>query len=207
MCRHLPTSELLFCFLIPRFHLISYSFVGDFPCDSEGSAGRLSWSWNLYRVCGCSVSPNMFSSKSSQLTPALTSQLDRSRVFVRALILFFSFNGETDIFRIVHKTASVSFHFSNVPLWRSVMIPRPSVNSKINWRIPLILQIIPPIVTCIGLLVVPESPRWLASHGRGEESLHVLKKIHRSRLDPEYVIARGEYFQISEQVQLDKTLR
>lgn len=81
------------------------------------------------------------------------------------------------------------------------------VNSKINWRIPLILQIIPPIVTCIGLLVVPESPRWLASHGRGEESLHVLKKIHRSRLDPEYVIARGEYFQISEQVQLDKTLR
>lgn len=81
------------------------------------------------------------------------------------------------------------------------------MNSQINWRIPLILQIIPPLVTCIGLLFVPESPRWLASHQRSEESYEILKKIHRSRSDPQYIIAREEHFQIVSQVELDRTLK
>jgi sugar porter (SP) family MFS transporter len=46
------------------------------------------------------------------------------------------------------------------------------------WRVPCILQCIFLVPMLLILFIVPESPRWLASHNREEESLSVLKSLH-----------------------------
>jgi hypothetical protein len=38
------------------------------------------------------------------------------------------------------------------------------VNNESQFRFPLALQILFAIVTFLGVLVLPESPRWVSSH-------------------------------------------
>jgi SP family arabinose:H+ symporter-like MFS transporter len=46
-----------------------------------------------------------------------------------------------------------------------------------NWRWMLGVEAVPALVYCFALLLVPESPRWLAMRGRDDESLRVFAKI------------------------------
>ena len=48
------------------------------------------------------------------------------------------------------------------------------------WRWMLVIATVPAVVLWFGMLVMPESPRWLASQGRFGEALDVLKQV-RSR--------------------------
>lgn len=57
------------------------------------------------------------------------------------------------------------------------------------WRVPCILQCIFLIPMLFILLIVPETPRWLASHDRPDESLQVLLRLHKSRV-PDDAIRR-----------------
>jgi hypothetical protein len=50
-------------------------------------------------------------------------------------------------------------------------------NASFAWRVPVILQFIFLFPMLILLLVLPETPRWLAAHGRQEESLQVLRRL------------------------------
>lgn len=45
------------------------------------------------------------------------------------------------------------------------------------WRIMLVLATLPAIVLWLGMLIVPESPRWYASKGKMGDALKVLKQI------------------------------
>ena len=45
------------------------------------------------------------------------------------------------------------------------------------WRIPVALQAIFIVPILVLVLMVPESPRWLAAHGKPEESLSVIARI------------------------------
>lgn len=49
-----------------------------------------------------------------------------------------------------------------------------------GWRPMFASQGVPVAVLILGLLVVPESPRWLAAKGRTERALAVLRRINRS---------------------------
>jgi len=53
-----------------------------------------------------------------------------------------------------------------------------SYGASFAWRVPCILQCIFLVPMLLILFIVPESPRWLASHNREEESLSVLKSLH-----------------------------
>ncbi|EPZ52979.1 sugar porter family MFS transporter [Alicyclobacillus acidoterrestris] len=45
------------------------------------------------------------------------------------------------------------------------------------WRYMLVVATLPAIALWFGMLIVPESPRWLASKGRFTEALNVLRQI------------------------------
>lgn len=54
-----------------------------------------------------------------------------------------------------------------------------SYTASFAWRIPAVLQCMFLIPMMIILFIIPESPRWLISHGRSEESLRVLQRLHK----------------------------
>ncbi|CBF87149.1 sugar porter family MFS transporter [Aspergillus nidulans FGSC A4] len=47
------------------------------------------------------------------------------------------------------------------------------------WRLPFLLQIVPSFVLLGGVIVLPFSPRWLASKGRNDEALQSLSQLRR----------------------------
>jgi sugar porter (SP) family MFS transporter len=64
-----------------------------------------------------------------------------------------------------------------------------SYTASFAWRVPCILQCIFLLPMLVLLLLVPESPRWLASHSQPEESLNVLKRLHTYRMTPHQISA------------------
>ena len=46
------------------------------------------------------------------------------------------------------------------------------------WRYMIALASIPAVILWFGMLVVPETPRWLAANGKASKALEVLKQIH-----------------------------
>jgi MFS family permease len=60
-----------------------------------------------------------------------------------------------------------------------------SIDASYAWRIPVILQCIFLAPMLLIVAIVPETPRWLANHDRGAESLEVLRRLHRHRMSDE----------------------
>jgi sugar porter (SP) family MFS transporter len=52
----------------------------------------------------------------------------------------------------------------------------PSNNGQ--WRTSLGIQVIPAVILAALILLFPESPRWLIDHGRPEEGLRTLARLH-----------------------------
>lgn len=56
------------------------------------------------------------------------------------------------------------------------------------WRVPVILQCVC-ILPMMGLLLlIPETPRWLASHDKPDECLQVLARMRSTSTDDEEVL-------------------
>ncbi|KAH7383776.1 general substrate transporter [Pyrenochaeta sp. MPI-SDFR-AT-0127] len=53
------------------------------------------------------------------------------------------------------------------------------VSNDAQFRFPLALQILFAIITFLGVLVLPESPRWLIAHDRISEAKHILWAVER----------------------------
>jgi hypothetical protein len=51
---------------------------------------------------------------------------------------------------------------------------------------------------------MPESPRWLIANGRNSQALQVLKRLHVGGSDHHSMAAREEFYQISQQLELEK---
>ncbi|KAG0745594.1 hypothetical protein G6F57_009177 [Rhizopus arrhizus] len=74
-----------------------------------------------------------------------------------------------------------------------------------SWRIPIAIQIIPAGVLGIGAIFLPFSPRWLISHGRNEEALAVLAKLHANN-DKSAPHVVQEYEEIVAQVEHERAV-
>ena len=70
-----------------------------------------------------------------------------------------------------------------------------------TWRYMLAIPSLPAVLLWIGMLGVPESPRWLIVKGRVGEALDVLKKIREEKR------AQKELEEIKETIALEKTIK
>jgi len=79
-----------------------------------------------------------------------------------------------------------------------------NVSGSIAWRIPVALQCA--FIVPIGLLtlIVPESSRWLAAHGKQEESLRSISRLMGRDVDD--VAVRQQYEDIMGTVELEQAI-
>jgi major inositol transporter-like SP family MFS transporter len=63
------------------------------------------------------------------------------------------------------------------------------------WRYMLSIATIPAVILWVGMLTMPESPRWLVSKGKISEALHVLKRV---RDEARAVVELGEIKELSD---------
>lgn len=63
------------------------------------------------------------------------------------------------------------------------------LEGSIRWRFPIAFQSFFTVVVMIGLLYLPDSPRWLAMKGRMEESQEVTARLLGKPIDDEEVVS------------------
>jgi MFS family permease len=81
-----------------------------------------------------------------------------------------------------------------------------SKNPAEQWRAPLGLALIFPIMMVVICLIVPESPRFLLMQGRIEEAKAVVFKLHVVKGDHAQDFARGEFFQMTKQAEIEREM-
>lgn len=77
------------------------------------------------------------------------------------------------------------------------------VEGNMAWRIPSILQLLIPVLSLPGLILAPESPRWLISNDRVEEARDMLEKWHANG-DKNSALVNYEMMEITETLRAEK---
>ncbi|CAR21545.1 glucose-inactivated glycerol proton symporter STL1 [Lachancea thermotolerans CBS 6340] len=69
------------------------------------------------------------------------------------------------------------------------------VDSSVQWRFPVAMQIFFALLLLAGIWELPDSPRWLMSRGRRDDALHVLAKLDNLPEDDDAIIAEATVIQ------------
>ncbi|KAJ7165683.1 general substrate transporter [Mycena crocata] len=69
------------------------------------------------------------------------------------------------------------FFLGSIPATGS-MVGTATMGTTWAWRLPLLLQVAPPLIVMSLVWLCPESPRWLISRGRVEEARQILIDYH-----------------------------
>ncbi|WQF77424.1 Putative major facilitator, sugar transporter, major facilitator superfamily [Colletotrichum destructivum] len=72
-----------------------------------------------------------------------------------------------------------------------------------QWRLPLALQVIPPLALVLGIKRLPESPRWLIINTRHKEALGILQKLHGDGAPESEDYVQREFSTIRGQIEAD----
>lgn len=75
-----------------------------------------------------------------------------------------------------------------------------------QWRGPLGIALLWPVMMIGIMFIVPESPRFLLMKGRVEEAREIVMRLHSIKGDTEHEFARGEFYQMVKQTEVDRTL-
>ena len=74
----------------------------------------------------------------------------------------------------------------------------------VQWRTPLGLALVFPVLMLLLLPILPESPRWLLMQDRPQQAEEIVHRLHRDLGDDEF--ARAEFDLMRRQAQQDKTM-
>ncbi|KAJ2957366.1 hypothetical protein NQZ79_g6916 [Umbelopsis isabellina] len=77
-----------------------------------------------------------------------------------------------------------------------------TIDSDVQWRLPLALQLIIGIILGVGILFFPFSPRWLMAQHRETEALKVLTRLRH--LPPDHPLVQEEWREIKAIVEFDR---
>jgi hypothetical protein len=66
------------------------------------------------------------------------------------------------------------------------------LSSTMSWRAPYIIQVAVSIILLVCCFVLPESPRWLISQGKREETIRSIRKLDISMAEDEMDFLREE---------------
>lgn len=76
--------------------------------------------------------------------------------------------------------------------------------SSFQWRFPLAFQIIPSALLLVGLIWLPESPRYLVEKDRDEEGVKILRKLHYNGSNDDWI--QTEYNEIRATISAEKAI-
>ncbi|SCU85709.1 LADA_0D09142g1_1 [Lachancea dasiensis] len=65
------------------------------------------------------------------------------------------------------------------------------VDSSVQWRFPVAMQIFFALLLLVGIWELPDSPRWLMSRGRNQDALEVLAKLDDLPMDDDAIVAEA----------------
>lgn len=74
---------------------------------------------------------------------------------------------------------------------------------ELAFRLPLSLQIVPPLFIFIGAIFIPESPRWLTMWGKRDQAARILAKYHGGG-DPSHPLVQLELREFESTIELQK---
>ncbi|KAK5685485.1 hypothetical protein LTS10_003564 [Elasticomyces elasticus] len=77
------------------------------------------------------------------------------------------------------------------------------VDNSWSWRVPCLMQGLFPAIQLFGLLLVPESPRWLVSKNRHDEALQMLARYHANGVVDDELV-QYEFKEICQALELEK---
>lgn len=75
---------------------------------------------------------------------------------------------------------------------------------ELAFRLPLSLQILPPLIIMTGAFFIPESPRWLTMWGKKERAAEILAKYHGGG-DPNHPVVQLELREFESSIELQKS--
>lgn len=78
-------------------------------------------------------------------------------------------------------------------------------DSSIQWRGPLGVQILFPLISCSMAYWLPETPRWYLMQNRIEEARAIATGLH-SKDEAAQDFARAEFYQMQKQAEFDRSL-
>ncbi len=73
---------------------------------------------------------------------------------------------------------------------------------KLTGRFPLSFQVFPALTLAIGILFLPESPRWLMEQDRSEEARATIHKLHYDGSNEEFL--ELEFIEIRDAIRADR---
>ncbi|TDZ33637.1 Lactose permease [Colletotrichum spinosum] len=78
------------------------------------------------------------------------------------------------------------------------------IQNQWSWRMPVFIQVIPPVVQLPLMLLVPESPRWLMANGQQRAAKSILARYHANN-DEDDQLVKLEYDQICNSIERERS--
>ncbi|KAI7087229.1 general substrate transporter [Hortaea werneckii] len=77
-------------------------------------------------------------------------------------------------------------------------------DTSFQWRFPLAFQVAPSLLLLVGLVWLPESPRWLIEVDRNEEGMSTLRRLHFDGSNEDWI--NQEYNEIMATISAEKAI-